>query len=447
MSSCKMERVHNSTTTGGYRKKENPAKEWGVGIDIPDRFRGPISLSIMIDPVVASDGTTYEYDSLVEYALPCIDAAHLISPTTREILKTTVYENLVLRGEIYAFVEKHGGELRKAPPKGFQIPTLVGKVHEQGDNVIMSEVSEITSNEISEQDRVEQYWAYTTASTIHQRDRLYIQKIYPVSDATAVWIPVRESMDFLYGDSRKGIPIISSIQWDKKALYLYVGVYCNDATYGGIYIYDCKGDLMDFYRLAFVNSISCVHVLRDGDNPVCKLLVHTGNQRRDDHTMNTFMWYAGSNIERFSLDDEVIPSVEFDPRVTGTHIINSKLVCDAKYGVPSEYNIPTDGNVDIHTRRHISGRDIFHGPISTTQCAGMMAFMDNHIKHSPEVVIFMYDSTRRICGFQLNPILQQFGMIQHGISVRIASSSSTLYIYITSGGSMCETQFIYNPVG
>lgn len=61
------------------------AKEWS------NLFNDPISLEPMKDPVIASDGHTYDYGSLCEWME---HNPHRRSPITKEVLRPHVYTNL-----------------------------------------------------------------------------------------------------------------------------------------------------------------------------------------------------------------------------------------------------------------------------------------------------------------------------------------------------------------
>jgi hypothetical protein len=61
------------------------AKEWSK------MFNDPITLEPMKDPVVASDGHTYDYESLCEWM---VKNPHRRSPITKEVLRPRVYSNL-----------------------------------------------------------------------------------------------------------------------------------------------------------------------------------------------------------------------------------------------------------------------------------------------------------------------------------------------------------------
>ena len=75
--------------------------EYGINPSFPDEFICPISLEIMFDPVVASDGHTYERESIMK-----IFKTSQKSPLTRERLSTTVYQNHNLKQRIRCYFDE-----------------------------------------------------------------------------------------------------------------------------------------------------------------------------------------------------------------------------------------------------------------------------------------------------------------------------------------------------
>lgn len=69
--------------------------------EIEPRYMCPISHEIMSDPVVASDGFTYERSEIQTWM-----EQKAMSPMTREPLLQPLYNNKILKGEILDFVEK-----------------------------------------------------------------------------------------------------------------------------------------------------------------------------------------------------------------------------------------------------------------------------------------------------------------------------------------------------
>mmetsp|Transcript_63324 Transcript_63324/g.169287 ORF Transcript_63324/g.169287 Transcript_63324/m.169287 type:complete len:255 (-) Transcript_63324:109-873(-) len=69
------------------------------GLEIPDDFLCPITLDIMCDPVVASDGHTYEYSAIAEWL-----RTHARSPLTNGAMRAEdLRTNLERRNEIDAW--------------------------------------------------------------------------------------------------------------------------------------------------------------------------------------------------------------------------------------------------------------------------------------------------------------------------------------------------------
>ena len=77
-------------------------------MDIPDEFICPITLEIMTEPVLCSDGYTYERNAILQ-----IRGSH--SPMTREIIdKTKLIPNRALKNTILRYIEeKQKAELEK----------------------------------------------------------------------------------------------------------------------------------------------------------------------------------------------------------------------------------------------------------------------------------------------------------------------------------------------
>ena len=86
------------------RKRECEAM--GADFTTVGAYLCPITRDLMLDPVVASDGNTYERDA-IEHILR---EGNGLSPFTRERLQPRVYPNIVLRG----LVHEHFEELAKA---------------------------------------------------------------------------------------------------------------------------------------------------------------------------------------------------------------------------------------------------------------------------------------------------------------------------------------------
>ncbi len=63
---------------------------------LPNELKCPISLELMADPVVASDGCTYERESITRWL-----SEHNTSPTTNEPLQSrALYQNRAIRNLI-----------------------------------------------------------------------------------------------------------------------------------------------------------------------------------------------------------------------------------------------------------------------------------------------------------------------------------------------------------
>lgn len=71
--------------------------------DETEKYRCPISLLIFLDPVVASDGHTYEREEIEQV----INSANPVSPKTREVLTKTLTPNHDKRGAVIEYLEAH----------------------------------------------------------------------------------------------------------------------------------------------------------------------------------------------------------------------------------------------------------------------------------------------------------------------------------------------------
>ena len=92
----------------------------GLGsLTTPNEFLCPITQDVMIDPVVASDGHSYER-SAIQAILErgSLDGGSALSPLTREELETSLVPNINLRKRIREHGDTHpqGAALCLSPP-------------------------------------------------------------------------------------------------------------------------------------------------------------------------------------------------------------------------------------------------------------------------------------------------------------------------------------------
>ena len=69
--------------------------------DAPNQFLCPISLTVMVDPVVAIDGHTYERMNIMNWF-----KANKTSPMTRQAMKTSVVPNQAIKSQICEYLER-----------------------------------------------------------------------------------------------------------------------------------------------------------------------------------------------------------------------------------------------------------------------------------------------------------------------------------------------------
>ena len=101
----------------------------GIGsIEYPADFLCPITQDKMADPVVASDGHSYEREAIMKVVGP---TGNHVSPLTREPLSSHLYTNVALRKRMHAYVQEliqcaecahaaGGAASKKQKPSGLQ---------------------------------------------------------------------------------------------------------------------------------------------------------------------------------------------------------------------------------------------------------------------------------------------------------------------------------------
>lgn len=76
-------------------------------VEIPNQYKCPITLEIMVDPIICTDGFTYERTSILALTTS-------VSPMTRQpIDKNFLIPNNALKQLIQQFVDTYGIELKK----------------------------------------------------------------------------------------------------------------------------------------------------------------------------------------------------------------------------------------------------------------------------------------------------------------------------------------------
>ncbi|CAM6017788.1 unnamed protein product [Sphagnum balticum] len=103
-----MEHSENSSRESGDSSVGDAGELSSSGREVstspPDEFRCPISLDLMIDPVIVASGQTYDRSSIARW----IDAGHLTCPKSGQNLPhTTLIPNYVLRSLISRWCEEH----------------------------------------------------------------------------------------------------------------------------------------------------------------------------------------------------------------------------------------------------------------------------------------------------------------------------------------------------
>ncbi|CAK9859856.1 unnamed protein product [Sphagnum jensenii] len=103
-----MEHSENSSRESGNSSVGDAGELSSSGREVstspPDEFRCPISLDLMIDPVIVASGQTYDRSSIARW----IDAGHLTCPKSGQNLPhITLTPNYVLRSLISRWCEEH----------------------------------------------------------------------------------------------------------------------------------------------------------------------------------------------------------------------------------------------------------------------------------------------------------------------------------------------------
>ena len=91
------------TEFGVFAEPEGECEPEGEAIVVDEciEFRCPILLDTMSDPVIASDGFSYERSAIESYISFCVNQKHILrSPMTREVITNALTPNRVLRSLI-----------------------------------------------------------------------------------------------------------------------------------------------------------------------------------------------------------------------------------------------------------------------------------------------------------------------------------------------------------
>ena len=103
--------------------------------ECPDQMRGPISHTRMVDPVMASDGFTYERRKIEEW----LGNGKRTSPMTRKQMNTTLTPNQAMKTRIQEWVEENMGLVGlEKQLKALQGPLLMASTPKEAlDAIVM----------------------------------------------------------------------------------------------------------------------------------------------------------------------------------------------------------------------------------------------------------------------------------------------------------------------
>ena len=90
---------NNLKQTGGAKSENIKLISEIITSDIPNHLMDPILFSLFYDPVVASDGNTYERTSIVKYM-----RTNTTSPMSREVINNIFYPNNNLKEAIINYI-------------------------------------------------------------------------------------------------------------------------------------------------------------------------------------------------------------------------------------------------------------------------------------------------------------------------------------------------------
>ena len=109
--------IVNSSSKLDSKKEEDKEKNTKSKKDDspPTEFICPISLDIMDDPVVASDGFSYERTAIAEQIRRAGYGQAARSPMTQQPLSTTLVTNQVLKNQIVEWKDQHGIVTQSTP--------------------------------------------------------------------------------------------------------------------------------------------------------------------------------------------------------------------------------------------------------------------------------------------------------------------------------------------
>jgi hypothetical protein len=343
MSVCALTRISDGPKTTGFVSAKHPDQQWDERnieyydsdgkkqYGVPDVFICPLSQSIMVDPVIASDSHTYEFSWLQAYANQAL-TTEMISPLTREIMDPTlkVYNNIVLRGMIYEFVQNHGGKLQIYQPIIPRFLEIVRINNGEGMGyIIPGQVSHYT---VSDTIDGTFFWACTTVPNYERHNEH--QKVF-LKGFGPRHLSLNFSLMFVSNQS-----FISSMEW--CGALLYITVFSPDLKDGGLWVYNSSGIL--YHRGEGRLSIKSSALVQHEDGTLKYILLHEHINRGSEDRLYTLEQRVTASTVAY--DFRTLSLVREDIREIG--VVGNYIVALSNSGL-MKYNqleYPWEGSFD-----------------------------------------------------------------------------------------------------
>jgi hypothetical protein len=458
MSVCALTRISDGPKTTGFVSAEHPEQEWDelnvkyydsngeTKRGVPESFICPISYAVMVDPVVAPDNQTYDFSSLQDYANRA-PATGMISPTTRELMDPTlkVYNNIALRGMIYEFVQKHGGELQTKPVEpiipGFLYmwddvqwygPGTEGPDTEFWTQIRQGEISHYAVSDIEMGGTF--YWACNIVQHNERCGKVFLKGFGPRPYSLDF------SLKFASRDS-----FISSMEWSETLLYITVD--STDLQDGGLWVYTTSGT-----RKARGNGRKRItsSALVQHDNGTLKYILQHQDINTSIHSYpQSFQIYALDEYvaaSTFDYDIRAVSLIREDIREIG--VVGNDIVALLKSGAVMKYTQSEDVNgrfdTNLGTELVPQRPSVWRPTYIVTGCGMFAVFTVDYTKNLSAIV---YDSTGKKLvkgNIPCEPYLPKwmdFNVEGRGIIPK-SGEDGTFSIFFMASNRLNEVQFV-----
>jgi hypothetical protein len=474
MSAHALHRTSSAPKTIGFISKENPELEWdesnAVYYDsngkeqrgVPDDFICPLSQSIMVDPVVASDSHTYEFSWLQAYANKAL-TTEMISPLTREIMDPTlkVYSNIVLRGMIYDFVGRHGGELQSKPLKS-RTPRLLN-VFATGSNMRLyhfddSEPKRISHYAVSDIMTSGTFYLACVCDIVSIHTQTMTQVVYTKGFKSLDSDESLQNPDFAYRTVMFSVPLttatsfIAGIAWvaTENGVRLHVTVYSEDVQEGGLYIYHRNGNLqgIDLGRIGITSSA----LVQDDHGRLKYILQYQHVKDNFVAEMYTLHQRVGTQSHTYQISTQ--SSVR--PDIIQIGVVENDIVALLESGAVMKYNHleppARDGLFDTNLETELVSRPPVYYTAYMVTGSGMFAVftMTTDFRH---LRLIVYDSAgkklveddMRMTGVPAIPRWTDFNIEGRSI-IPTSGPYGTFSVFFMAFNTLHEVQFVIDDI-